>query len=351
MTSTAIVVDEVAEVIRKNVCIGLPRAQGIAQELFDLGLLTPHLIQPGWKKHLMTSEEAIPKIDAYARHLEVRGLSKNTIVNYTGSIRSFLDIGQPFTVQGVENAILTWKARGNADATILCRQSALKSFSTWLHHAGYMEVDVLAGMIVKRVRKKRRAAIPTDDVHALLDFLRGKIEAGETGADWWGWETSYAVAVVLMSTGCRASELAGLRQANVDLDGCRMEVFGKGSRWRTIPFDEECRDVLAAQMERVNTLFAQIDMATELVFPAVNGEETGYRQIRHVIHRATKAAGLKASHPHAFRHYYATNLRDKGVPLHVIQKMLGHSSISTTETYLHTSYEEAEDILREVMAA
>src|SRR6185503_5290950 len=147
---------------------------------------------------------------------------------------------------------------------------------------------------------------------------------------------------VLYGAGLRVSELAGLDLGDVDLTGDlgTVRVFGKGSKERMVPLGSHAVAALRRYLERRGELRdpRTSDLDPRALFLSRRGQRLGVRRVQTLVSRyGALGAGRADLHPHALRHTCATHLLDGGADLRAIQKMLGHSSLSTTQRYTHVS--------------
>jgi integrase/recombinase XerC len=125
----------------------------------------------------------------------------------------------------------------------------------------------------------------------------------------------------------------------IDADGGELRVLGKGNKERVVPLGAQAADALRAWLEERPSLAAR-GAAGAALFLAPRGGRLGVRAVQRLVHaRGALGAGRADLHPHALRHTCATHMLDGGADLRVIQEMLGHASLSTTQRYTHVSIE------------
>jgi len=149
---------------------------------------------------------------------------------------------------------------------------------------------------------------------------------------------------VLYATGLRVSELVSLKHNQVNLNQGVMRVVGKGNRERLIPLGEEAVKWLQQFMQgpRVEIL---LERQTDYLFPTRRGDRMTRQAFWHIIKRYSKKAGVeKELSPHTLRHAFATHLLNHGADLRVVQMLLGHSDLSTTQIYTHVARERLKDL-------
>jgi integrase/recombinase XerD len=149
---------------------------------------------------------------------------------------------------------------------------------------------------------------------------------------------------VLYATGLRVSELVSLKHNQVNVNQGVMRVIGKGNRERLIPLGEEAVRWLQQFMQgpRVEIL---LERQTDYLFPTRRGDRMTRQAFWHIIKRYSKKAGVeKDLSPHTLRHAFATHLLNHGADLRVVQMLLGHSDLSTTQIYTHVARERLKEI-------
>jgi site-specific recombinase XerD len=143
------------------------------------------------------------------------------------------------------------------------------------------------------------------------------------------------VLELLYASGVRVAELCGLDLKDVDLAACTIAVVGKGNRERMVPFHARCAGTLFRYLSEGRGVISTSDSPGDAVFLNRSGRRLGTRDVRRIIDRRSPVP----THPHAIRHTFATHLLDGGADLRVVQELLGHSSLRTTQVYTHVSKE------------
>lgn len=252
--------------------------------------------------------------DTHLVALWLGGRPDSTRRVYSPVAEGFLTSLAPKTLRDVTVADIVEWSEGlvGADATRSRFISTIKSLLSFAWRTGYTPVN--AGRLLRCVKVADRLhekIIEEGDVQAMVN-------AATPGRD-------QALVRVLYVGGLRISEALHLRW--VDVTPGRVTVLGKGKRMRTVVVPRSITDGLLA----LKPTGAE---ATDYVFRSYRGNRLDDRSAREVIYEAARASGLKAS-PHFLRHAHATHAMDRGAPLHVVSKSLGHSNIATTSRYLH----------------
>lgn len=174
-----------------------------------------------------------------------------------------------------------------------------------------------------------------DDMDRLLDLA-------EWGSDYIS-TRARTILILLYETGMRASELTGLDDSSVDFDKGEIRVVGKGNKQRAIPFGDELRAQLQEYIRQRDEQWQQrMDKALIL---NDRGQRMTYEQLRKlVVMQLSTIGNLAKRSPHVLRHSFATAMLNNGADLESVQKLLGHSELSTTEIYTHTTFEQLKKV-------
>ena len=144
-----------------------------------------------------------------------------------------------------------------------------------------------------------------------------------------------AVVELLYGSGLRVAELCGLRLGDLDLRRRRLMAWGKGSKQRQVPMSAPSVDAVRAWLAGGRPVLANDDSPADALFLNQRGRALGPRDVRRIL----DLRAASPTHPHALRHTFATHLLDGGADLRVVQELLGHASLETTQVYTHVSKE------------
>ena len=221
--------------------------------------------------------------------------------------------------------------RGNSPTSICRRLSAVRSMYRYALARGLVSHD--PAHIVRGPKKSRYLPqfVREDDMDRLLD-------SAEWGSDYIS-TRARTILILLYETGMRASELTSLDDSSVDFAQGEIRVTGKGNKQRAIPFGDELRTQLQEYIRQRDAMWQQrIDTALIL---NDRGSRMTYVQLRkEVMTRLSAIGNLAKRSPHVLRHSFATAMLNNGADLESVQKLLGHSELSTTEIYTHTTSEQ-----------
>ena len=263
-----------------------------------------------------------------------RGLSENTRKAYAGDLASFWGFLQDQGVRSFNDVsrkhaleyLMAQKKRGLNVNSISRRLVAIKMFFKYLLQEGLLDHNVVDAMDSPKVWKVLPTVLSTREVEGLLDAPIGEDRASLRDK---------AMLELMYATGLRATELATLKLDDLHFDSGYLRCQGKGSKVRIVPFGSKARASLTRYLGEARGLLAKIGTGRE-VFLTYRGKPFSRKGIWKMIKRYAKRAGIrKEVSPHTLRHSFASHLLANGAPLRVIQEMLGHADIGTTQIYTH----------------
>jgi site-specific recombinase XerD len=266
-----------------------------------------------------------------------KSLSTHTLRAYAGDLELFVRHGgaaTPATDIGQENiwAYIRWlRGEKNLKETSVKRRLAvLKLLFRWLEHEGIVQLSVFHKLnLAIRLPKRLPRALETDELSLLLGSVDSASRASRSDRlDDLLLET---IVVVLFSTGLRISELVSIRLPEVSLSEGAITVRGKGNRERRVYIAG--REALGI-FKQFFTERQRVTAMEDHLFVTAKGRRVSAQSIRHRLGAAASRAGiLRRVTPHMLRHTAATQLLEAGVDIRFVQRLLGHSSIATTQIY------------------
>lgn len=279
-------------------------------------------------------EEAI---EDFAEHQRVvRGRSSATVRGYCSDLR-LLSGSVPDFASFTLTALRAWLARaveeGKSRSTLARRTASLRAFSTWAAREGYLATDVAQRLVTPKVGKH----LPT----VMSPTAAGELMGNAVSTDEVHFLRDSAMLEFLYATGVRVAELVGLDIGDVDLARRTARVTGKGNKQRVVPFGVAAAEALEAWLSSGR---GQLAGDTEAVFVGTRGGRIDARQVRRVVDRAAQVTGESGLTPHGLRHSAATHLLEGGADLRIVQELLGHSSLQTTQVYTHVSAQRLKDV-------
>ena len=276
-------------------------------------------------------------LEAFARSLG--GQSPATRRAYGGDLRAFVAWAERASVggpDGVDRVLLRrylafLTTRRYARATVARKAAALRCYFEWQRRRGALELDPARRLASPGGPSRLPRVLDRGELEDLLDGPTlaasgsSALDALETRDD--------AVLELLYGCGLRVAELCGLDIGDVDLRSGIVTVMGKGGRQRRVPMHERCAQALDTWMSRGRDALVTDASPPHAVFLNRRGVRLGTRDVRRVVDRRSPVP----THPHALRHSFATHLLDGGADLRVVQELLGHASLQTTQVYTHVS--------------
>lgn len=237
--------------------------------------------------------------------------------------------------EDIRGWIETMMDRGNSASSICRRLSAVRSMYRYALARGLVSHD--PAHIVRGPKKSRYLPqfVREDDMDRLLD-------SAEWGSDYIS-TRARTILILLYETGMRASELTSLDDSSVDFTQGEIRVTGKGNKQRAISFGDELRTQLQRYISQRNQEWPQ--RADSALILNDRGRRITYEQLRkEVMMRLSAIGNLAKRSPHVLRHSFATAMLNNGADLESVQKLLGHSELSTTEIYTHTTFEQLKKV-------
>lgn len=186
--------------------------------------------------------------------------------------------------------------------------------------------------------------IPLNTISKLISFSYKQIKDARTDYQIRSAVRNAAIIELLFATGGRIAEICSLNPSDVDLSSKTVKFFGKGSKERVIPIEN--RSVIST-LNKYKSLYHEALASSEFFFINRLGRRTTEQSVRNMINRYCRQCGIVLHiTPHMFRHSFATFLLEEDVDIRYIQRMLGHSSIITTQIYTHVTSSKQKEIIR-----
>ncbi|OHV05188.1 tyrosine recombinase XerC [Mycobacterium talmoniae] len=270
-----------------------------------------------------------------------RGRSEHTRRAYLGDLRSlFAFVAERSPEAGLAGLSLpllrSWLAAqagaGAARTTLARRISAVKTFTAWATRRGLLSSDPAVRLQLPKARRTLPAVLRQDQAMDAMLAAKSGAQQGDPLA-----LRDRLIVELLYATGIRVSELCGLDVDDVDTGHRLLRVLGKGNKQRTVPFGEPAAEALRAWLAHGRPALAVADSGPALLL-GVRGRRLDPRQARTVVHQTVAAVnGAPDMGPHGLRHSAATHLLEGGADLRIVQELLGHTSLATTQLYTHVT--------------
>ena len=259
-----------------------------------------------------------------------RGMSPNTVASYSHDAEELLEFCKGLSVKEISSEKVVDFLGRMTDRGVSKRSqarvlSSLRSFFSWCIEEGEVESDPCSRIDMPKLGKYIPSVLSVEEVTRIIESVTPEGEKGKRDR---------AILEVLYGCGLRVSEAASLRISGIWFKEGFVSIVGKGDKQRLVPLGETASDAIKAYLEERP---APADRSfSDVLFLNHRGRPLSRVSIFKLVKTQAMAAGIdKEISPHTFRHCFATHLIENGADLRLVQEMLGHASILTTEIYTH----------------
>lgn len=294
------------------------------------------------------------QVESFLRQLAIeRGLAKNTVSAYRRDLRaylafleqsktaSFADVGEQTVANYAQSLV---QVRGLASSSVARMLAAVRGLHKYLLSENQVTQDVAASVKPPKSSRRLPKAISVAEVERLLDAAGPAAEAVDSISSIR--VRDRALLELLYATGARVSEVVNLDLDDL-VDPTLVRLFGKGSKERIVPVGGFAQRALQAYLVRIRPALASLGKGTPALFLNQRGGRLSRQSAWQIISDAASTAELQGEiSPHTLRHSFATHLLEGGADVRVVQELLGHSSVATTQIYTLVTV----DRLREIYA-
>ena len=282
--------------------------------------------------------------DSFLKYLLLeRNYSEKTILSYGIDLDEFeayfkgVDVELEFTsvdADVVRGWVLSLMDEGRAETTVNRKLSSLRSFSHYLLRQKLVAVDPVAKVVGPKKKKPLPVFVRDEAMNQLLDGFEFP-QTFEGVRD-------KTMLEVFYSTGMRRAELIALRDGDVDFSALVIKVTGKRNKQRLIPFGDRLQEVLSVYLQERARFYSG---ECEAFFIRKGGVRLSPSSVNYIVKRyLSKVVTLKKKSPHVLRHTFATSMLNHQAELEAVKELLGHESLTTTEVYTHTTFEELKQV-------
>lgn len=266
-----------------------------------------------------------------------KGLSDNSVSAYQSDLKDFTKfvhhLGKSRVDEITRNDILAFlsdcKERGLEPSSLARRLVSIKIFFRYLFQEKIVTTDITGVMDSPKLWRLLPDFLSINEVNALLKAFPA------TAKDPLIFRNR-AILELMYSCGLRVSETASLQLNSLLLDQDLIRIIGKGDKERIVPVGKPAGRLLIRYLDEIRPLLQKIESSETAVFLSFRGRPLDRERIWAIVNEAAKLAGInKTIHPHTLRHSFASHLLEHGADLRIIQEMLGHADISTTQIYTH----------------
>ena len=277
-----------------------------------------------------------------------KGLSENTIDAYRRDLYKYIDfLDKEKKINHIREAkhsditdfMMLEKDKGLSPNSVSRNLVAIKVFHRFLARERYVKENVADVLDSPKLWKHLPDVLSVSEIEQILKVPNLK--------NWMGIRDR-AILELLYATGMRVSELATLAMDNVNIDVGFLKCIGKGEKERIVPVGKQAKEMLCRYMDKVRPkLLKKQAKASRFVFLSRLGKSISRQSIWKMIKKYANAARIKKKiTPHTLRHSFATHMLERGADLRVVQELLGHADISTTQIYTHVDKERLKAIHR-----
>ena len=279
----------------------------------------------------------------FIKWIEVRGRSPHTVRAYgrlAQDFSDFLGVRSILEIQhfDVREYLYSLHNHGLSGSSIARQIYGLRAFFDFLEMGGVLSRNAARLIKNRNVPRKLPRVLKLEEIERLIGFA--------------GSPRDKAIIELFFSTGCRLSEVAGMKVQDIDFDARVVRVLGKGDKQREVIFGMPAKKALLAYLgdRRDGPLFQSFSVKRSwsskegFPFQSWTGHGLRARSIHRIVKKAAWRPGLRNVFPQALRHSFATELLNGGADLRAVQELLGHASISTTQIYTHVSHKKITEV-------
>ena len=274
-------------------------------------------------------------ISQYLEYLELeKGLSQNTIDAYRRDLSDFEISESVEDVNNVDRMTINSyvrKLRENklAPTSVIRKVASLRGFFKWAFSSGIINNNPASTLEQPKVPQRLPKVVSVKEIEEMLHNNLTPLE--------------HVMMELLYSCGLRVSELVNLKLNDIDLSSKYVRCFGKGSKERIIPMGETAKSVIKEYLLTRDLLIKKYNIDSKKLLIKDNGHFISRQDVYNFIHAQGKLIHKNIS-PHTLRHSFATHLLENGADLRIVQELLGHSDVSTTQLYTHISKKRLKEV-------
>lgn len=272
-------------------------------------------------------------IGEYLEYLELeKGLSQNTIDAYRRDLSDFAQNVEDIHAinrMNINAYVRTLRERKLAPTSVIRKVASLRGFFKWATSSGILEKNPATTLEQPKTPQRLPKVVSVKEIDEMLHNNLTPLE--------------HVMMELLYSCGLRVSELVNLKLNDIDLSSKYVRCFGKGSKERIIPIGEQAKTVVKEYFPTRDLLVKKYNLTTKNLLIKDNGHFVTRQDVYNFIHAQGKLIHKNIS-PHTLRHSFATHLLENGADLRVVQELLGHSDVSTTQLYTHISKKRLKEV-------
>ena len=273
-------------------------------------------------------------LSEYLEYLEIeRGLSNNTVEAYRRDLTYFLDICNcdldKIQRTQINRFILNLRENNYSPTSVMRKIASLRGFFKWLCTNKYCSINPTLTLEQPKVPKKLPKVISVQEIENILNQDLNKLNK--------------VIVELLYGCGLRVSELVELKINDYDLNSKYLKCYGKGSKERIVPLGRKAVEAIKNYLVERDFILQKYRLDTKKLLVKENGKTASRQDVYNFIRTQGKKINKTIS-PHTLRHSFATHLLENGADLRVVQELLGHSDVSTTQLYTHISKKRLKEV-------
>lgn len=274
-------------------------------------------------------------IGEYLEYLELeKGLSQNTVDAYRRDLENFADVLGVDNLSDVDRTMINSYVRGLrerklAPTSVIRKVASLRGFFKWANSVNIISKNPASTLEQPKVPQRLPKVISITEIEEMLHSNLTQLQL--------------VIMELLYSCGLRVSELVNMKVQDIDLMSKYVRCFGKGSKERLVPIGEKAKQIVQEYLPKREFLIKKYNLETKKLLISDNGRLLTRQDVYNFIHSQGKLIHKNIS-PHTLRHSFATHLLENGADLRVVQELLGHSDVSTTQLYTHISKKRLKEV-------
>lgn len=272
-------------------------------------------------------------IAQYLEYLELeKGLSQNTIDAYRRDLSDFsqgIDDIHTIDRNYINSYVRKLRERKLAPSSVIRKVATLRGFFKWATSAEIIDKNPASTLEQPKTPQRLPKVVSIKEIEEMLHNNLTPLE--------------HVIMELLYSCGLRVSELVNLKINDIDLSSKYVRCFGKGSKERIIPIGEMAKNIIKQYLPERELIIKKFNLNTKQLLISEKGRFITRQDVYNFIHAQGKIIHKNIS-PHTLRHSFATHLLENGADLRVVQELLGHSDVSTTQLYTHISKKRLKDV-------
>lgn len=286
----------------------------------------------------MSKSQFFENLSEYIEYLYVeRGLSGNTEQAYRRDLTSFigfLDKNRINNFDDISRSIINsyirdMRTTGLAPTSITRKIASLRGWFKWMMAQEMINHDPTVSLEQPKLSRHLPKVLTMNEIDSILSQNLSGLER--------------AIFELLYASGLRVSELVNLNLSNVSLDQNYVRCFGKGSKERLVPIGDQAKLAIKMYLRERNLIIQKNSLKTTILFLGESGQNITRQEVYCIIKNLGKYVNKHIT-PHTVRHSFATHMLENGADLRVVQELLGHSDVSTTQLYTHVSKKRLKEV-------